>query len=415
MEFAMVIPHGFAKLVPDKKTLSEPDTLFGSRLLVIDDEPEFGALIKKAAETLGFEVVVSDDPSNFASLARSFRPTVIMLDLNMPDTDGIQLLRQLAVDRCTAAVVLSSGADARVLEVAMRLGQERGLTMSGTLPKPFRIEALRAMLAGFGRDPKERLAIDLADAIGTGQLFLEYQPKLDCRLRRFTGVEALARWRHPVHGMIRPDQFIVLAEETNLIHQLTDWVFVTAATECARWRANDIPVDVAVNLSAKDIEDLDLPERLHQHCRQAGIEPGSMTLEITETGAMREAMQMMDVLTRLRLKGFQLSIDDFGTGYSSLVQLQRLPFSEIKIDQSFVTHMNTDQGCLTIVEIIIDLARKLGLKSVAEGVEDKATLDALIAKGCDMAQGYFMSRPVAPDRIPALVHGDGNAPVRKAA
>ncbi len=127
-----------------------------------------------------------------------------------------------------------------------------------------------------------------------------------------------------------------------------------------------------------------------------------MILELTETGAMREAVQMMDVLTRLRLKGFRLSIDDFGTGYSSLVQLQRLPFSEIKIDRSFVMQMTKNKGCRVTAEIVVDLARKLELKSVAEGVEDEAALDSLAAMGCDMAQGYFLSRPVAADRIPKI-------------
>jgi EAL domain-containing protein (putative c-di-GMP-specific phosphodiesterase class I) len=128
-----------------------------------------------------------------------------------------------------------------------------------------------------------------------------------------------------------------------------------------------------------------------------------MTLELTETGAMREALQMMDVLTRLRLKGFKLSIDDFGTGFSSLVQLQKMPFSEIKIDRTFVIQMLNNEGCKVIVEIVIDLAHKLGLKCVAEGVEDEATLHSLMRLGCDMAQGYYLSRPIAAEFLPAFV------------
>jgi EAL domain-containing protein (putative c-di-GMP-specific phosphodiesterase class I) len=141
---------------------------------------------------------------------------------------------------------------------------------------------------------------------------------------------------------------------------------------------------------------------LERRCLEAGLDPESMTIELTETSAMREAMQMMDVLTRLRLKGFKLSIDDFGTGYSSLVQLQKLPFSELKIDKSFVMQMSSSHGCRVIVEIVLTLARKLGMSSVAEGVEDQAALDALIEMGCDMVQGYHVSRPVGADRIPEL-------------
>ena len=262
--------------------------------------------------------------------------------------------------------------------------------------------------------PKTLLGVDLAEGIATGQLFLEYQPKLDCRLGRITAVEALVRWRHPVHGIVQPDQFVKLAEETDRIHLLTDWVVGAAAKQAAAWHAENLALEVAVNISAKDVQDIDLPERLHQHCQAAGVDPSSMMLELTETGAMREAVQMLDVLTRLRLKGFKLSIDDFGTGYSSLVQLQKMPFSEVKVDGSFVMQMTRDPGCRVIVEIIIDLARKLGLRSVAEGVEEQAALNTLIEMGCDMAQGYYLSRPIAAERIAEFVRGFDSRRVRSA-
>jgi EAL domain-containing protein (putative c-di-GMP-specific phosphodiesterase class I) len=377
--------------------------LFGNRLLVVDDEPSIGRLVKRVAESLGFEVVATEDPAVFAKTARQWHPNVIILDLNIPGTDGIQLLRGLAADRCTAQIVLTSGADGKILEAAKRLGQERGLDMGKMLQKPVRIETLRELLRKFKPVPKTLLAADLADGIATGQLFLEYQPKLDCRLGRITGAEALVRWRHPIHGIVRPDQFVALAEESDLIHLLTDWVFATAAKQVAAWHVEMPGLEVAVNISARDIEDLKLPERLHRHCQNAGIAPTLMMLELTETGAMREAVQMMDVLTRLRLKGFKLSIDDFGTGYSSLVQLQKMPFSEVKIDLSFVTQMMSNAGCSVIAEIIIDLARKFRLKSVAEGVEEEAALKTLIDMGCDTAQGYYISRPIAADLVPQFV------------
>jgi EAL domain-containing protein (putative c-di-GMP-specific phosphodiesterase class I) len=328
-----------------------------------------------------------------------------MLDLKMPGTDGVQLLRSLAADNCPAHIVLTSGSDEKILDAALQLGRERGLKMSEALPKPIRVEKLQARLAGFKRVAKPLLSADLAAALAADQLFLEYQPKLDCRLGRITGAEALVRWRHPAQGIIEPGQFIALAEESGLIHGVTDWVVATAAAQAARWRADhlDLEIAVAVNFSASDLTDLDLPERLERHCRIAAIDPALLTLELTETGAMHQAMHMMDVLTRLRLKGFKLSIDDFGTGYSSLVQLQKAPFSEIKIDLSFVTQMMSNRGCCVIVEIIIDLARRLGLKSVAEGVEEEAALKALIDMGCDLAQGYYISRPIAAELMPQFV------------
>jgi EAL domain-containing protein (putative c-di-GMP-specific phosphodiesterase class I) len=379
--------------------------LFGDRLLVMDDEPAMRRLVKRVAEAGGFEVVATEDPVVFANAVRRWHPTVIVLDLKMPKTDGIQLLRTLAADNCAADIVLTSGSDPKVLEAAMQLGRERGLNMSEPLPKPMRMESLQQRLAVFKRVPKPLLAADLETALATNQLFLEYQPKLDCRLGRITGAEALLRWRHPTRGIIQPDQFIGLAEETGLIHGVTDWVVAEAAMQAAHWQTArlNLEVAVAVNFSASDLEDLELPERLEQHCRNATIDPSFLTLELTETGAMREAIQLMDVLTRLRLKGFKLSIDDFGTGYSSLVQLQKAPFSEVKVDLSFVMQMMSNPGCRVIVEIIVDLARKLGLKSVAEGVEDAAALRALIDMGCDMAQGYYISRPIAADLMPEFV------------
>jgi len=382
-----------------------PESPFANRLLVVDDDPAFADLMRRIGEQLGFEIMLAEDGEGVATSVRSWRPSVIMLDLKMPRTDGIQLLRALAADKCAAHVVVTSGHDGKVLDAAVQLGRERGLKMSGVMQKPMRIEGIRDLLSGFKPVPRNLLSAELANAIASDELFLEYQPKLDYAAGRITGVEALVRWRHPTFGVVRPDQFIALAEESRLIHRLTDWVVAAATRQSAAWSAGNLALEMAVNISAKDIEDLDLPERLDQHCRDAGVDPASITLELTETGAMREAVQMMDVLTRLRLKGFKLSIDDFGTGYSSLVQLQRLPFSELKVDRSFVMQMLGNQGCRVICEIVIDLAGKLGLKSVAEGVEEGAALASLNNMGCNTAQGFYLSRPIAPDLIPDFVRG----------
>jgi EAL domain-containing protein (putative c-di-GMP-specific phosphodiesterase class I) len=397
----VIAPH--LAVIDPWKARGMNDVIYGNRLLIVDDEQAFASLVAKVAEAAGYEVVVTNDPRSCGRTVRSWSPTVIMLDLKMPAMDGIELLRGLAADQCTAHIVISSGSEEKILDAAMRLGHERGLTMSGVLPKPIRVKTLQDMLAAFKRVPKELLAGDLAVAIASDQLYLEYQPKFDCREKCFTGVEALVRWRHPERGVVRPDEFIPLAEETDLIHGLTDWVIGAAARQAALWHAAGLNLAIAVNISARDVEDLDLPERLALRCVEAGIRPASVILELTETGAMRHPAQMMDVLTRLRLKGFRLSIDDFGTGYSSLVQLQRLPFSEMKIDKSFVLYLLRDHGCRAIAEIIVELARRLSLTSVAEGVEDAATLDALITMGCQMAQGYYLSRPVTADRITALL------------
>jgi EAL domain-containing protein (putative c-di-GMP-specific phosphodiesterase class I) len=321
----------------------------------------------------------------------------------MPGCDGIELMRHLALGQCTAHVVVASALDDRTVEATLRLGAERGLKMGGALAKPARSQAVRNLLKRFVSGDPDLMISELANAIKNDQLFLQYQSKLNCRTGRITAVEALVRWRHPTRGLAPPDQFIGLAESEGLIDPLTDWVLFHAARQTARWQAEGVPLDVAINISARNADDLNLPDRLVDLCHAAGASPGNIILELTETGAMRDPVQMMDVLTRLRVKGFRLSIDDFGTGYSSLVQLQRMPFTELKIDRSFVMQMNRSRDCRVIVEIVIDLARKLGLQSIAEGVEDQGILDELMKLGCDGAQGYHLSRPIDAERVADLV------------
>jgi EAL domain-containing protein (putative c-di-GMP-specific phosphodiesterase class I)/ActR/RegA family two-component response regulator len=380
------------------------DQVVQSRLLIVDDDQSFGRLIKRVAEPCGFEVIATDDPGNFTHVMRCWSPGVVVLDLQIPGTDGIELLRKLAVDGCAAHVILASGVDEKTLDSALQLGRERGLKMAGTLAKPVDLQGLRELLAKFRPIDNAQLMRDLDDAIPLGHLFLEYQPKLDCRSGRITGVEALVRWQHPTLGLVRPDRFITLAEETSLIGPLTEWVASAAIRQTAAWRRQGLDLDVAINISAKNAQDITLPDRLAHHCSEHGVEPGSIVLELTETGAMGNAVQLLDVLTRLRLKGFELAIDDFGTGYSSLVQLRKMPFSELKVDCSFVMQMTTDKDSRFIVETVIELARKLGLRSVAEGVETETALTALLAMGCDLAQGYHLSRPLAAGRLARFVN-----------
>ena len=389
------------------------DELPGNRLLIIDDDEAFARFVQRVAQSLGFDVVTVTDPDEFRTTAKAWSPTLVILDLNMPGCDGVELLRHLAMGQCAAHVVVASGLDDRTLEATVRLGAERGLKMGGALAKPARLQSVRDMLNRFVTVDRNVLESDLAAAIKEDRLFLQYQPKLDCHAGRMTAVEALVRWRHPTLGIVPPDQFIALAEASGLIDPLTDWVMANAARQAAEWQCQGLALDVAVNISARNTQDIGLPDRLMALCRAQGADPRSITLELTETSAMRDAVQMMDVLTRLRVKGFRLSIDDFGTGYSSLVQLQRMPFSELKIDRSFVMQMTKSKDCRVIVEIVIDLARKLGLTSVAEGVESQAILDALIQLGCDAAQGYHLSRPVDAARIHEIVR-DYAAPVAAA-
>jgi EAL domain-containing protein (putative c-di-GMP-specific phosphodiesterase class I)/AmiR/NasT family two-component response regulator len=372
------------------------------RLLVIDDDDVFRHLVTRIAETADYEVMTTSDPVVSRAVVASWRPAVVVIDLSMPAADGAQLLRQLGTEACAAQVILTSGIDGRVLSSVLNVARDHGLRIAGILPKPFRPLTCRDLLHEI-RSTKNLTLRELAEAIAGGQLFLEYQPKLDCRFEQIRDVEALVRWQHPTRGVVPPDQFIALAEETTLIDELTDWVFSASTKQVASWRDEGLSLKLAVNLSARNLERDDLADRLAERCAASGLKTGSITLEIAESSIMRNAAQMVDVLNQLRLKGFGLSIDEFGPGYSSLVQLRRMPLTEIKIDRGLVSHMMSERDCHVMVEIIIDLARKLELRSVAVGVEGEAILNALKAMGCSSAQGYHISRPVAPDRMPAAI------------
>ncbi len=239
------------------------------------------------------------------------------------------------------------------------------------------------------------LETELRAALAAGALVLHYQPTVDVRSGRADRVEALVRWLHPQHGLIPPDQFIPLAEQTGLIVPLTQWVLETALAQCHAWEQAGRALGVAVNLSMRSLHDPGLPETIAWLMRRYAVPPQRLTLEITESALMADPAQAQTILLRLTALGVQLAIDDFGTGYSSLGYLKQLPVDAVKIDKSFVQNMgHTTTKDSAIVRSIIDLGHNLGLAVVAEGVEDQATWQRLRAAGCDVAQGFYMSRPL---------------------
>ena len=243
------------------------------------------------------------------------------------------------------------------------------------------------------------LLADLREAIGTEQLFLVYQPKVDLATNRVNGVEALLRWNHPKIGVIAPGEFMPLAEQTELMGPLTAWVLETALKQCAKWHLGGIKVGVAINGSAKNLHDLSFPAIVARALTIAGVAPEWLEIEITESTVMADPTRSKLVLEQLRDLGVAVSVDDFGSGYSSFTYLKNLPISTVKIDSSFVTSMNDDASGHAIVRAIIDLAKNLRLTTVAEGVETEDVLDSLRLLGCSMAQGYFILKPAGADEI----------------
>jgi EAL domain-containing protein (putative c-di-GMP-specific phosphodiesterase class I) len=225
---------------------------------------------------------------------------------------------------------------------------------------------------------------------------LHYQPKASLETGEVDGVEALVRWIHPERGMVPPDEFIPLAEQTGVIKPLTAWVLDAALAQCRAWRDSGLELTVAVNLSVRNLLDAHLPESIAGLLSRYALPPSALELEITESTIVADQVRALDVLTRLNAMGIGLSVDDFGTGYSSLAYLKDLPVSELKIDRKFVNNMTEDGDDAFIVRSTIDLGRNLGLQVVAEGVETQAVWDQLAALGCDVAQGYFLTRPLPP-------------------
>jgi EAL domain-containing protein (putative c-di-GMP-specific phosphodiesterase class I) len=246
-----------------------------------------------------------------------------------------------------------------------------------------------------------RLALlgELRRAIDQHQLLLHYQPKVDTHSGQVLGVEALVRWQHPTHGLIPPGEFIPLAERTGLIQPLTHYVLDAALGQCHQWRQAGHELSVAVNVSARRLLDLDFPDQVAATLTRWRVPARLLVVEITESTIMADPTHALEILGRLSAMGVQLSIDDFGTGYSSMAYLKNLPVHELKIDRSFVAQLTSDSRDAVIVRSTVDLGRNLGLRVVAEGVEDQATWQALAALGCDAIQGYHISRPVPPDHL----------------
>ncbi len=240
---------------------------------------------------------------------------------------------------------------------------------------------------------------DFRRALSSGEIVVHYQPIVELDELRVRGAEGLVRWEHPERGLLPPGAFMQAVERTHLIGPLTHHVLDSALAQCAAWRSAGMDLSVAVNLSVRNLLDRNLPRQIERLLRAHGLEPDALQLEITESMIMADPDRALATVSRLSATGLRISVDDFGTGYSSLENLRRLPIDELKIDRSFVTPMLNDKSDLIIVRSTINLAHDLGLRIIAEGVEDAQTLDRLAVLGCDLAQGFHLSRPMSPENF----------------
>lgn len=376
-----------------------PDTV----VLILEDEATVAEVVAAAARRCGLMPILLRDAEALFDALDAHPAARIVLDLALPDVDGIEVLRRLGARQCKAGIVIVSGLGDRVLAAAARLADEQGLDLLATLPKPFGLETLTVSLTRTPRaamiGPRAAPATSaepicpeaLARAMHDGSLGVVFQPKIACRTGELIGFEALAQWRRADGRTVPAEHFVAVAEQSSLIDRLSDHILARAL----RWFAALPPgLSLAVNLSARSLGDHDLVERVLEACRKARIDPGAVVIEITETAATVDPVASLDILTRLRVRGFRVSIDDFGVGHASVAQLARMPFSELKIDRSFVRFVESHGESRSIVRALTGLGHSLGLVVAAEGVETSAALATLAEIGCDHAQGYHVAPPL---------------------
>ncbi len=381
------------------------------KVSIVDDDRQTTKLLSVITKHLGYETVEYNRVEDFLETHHGDKE-MVFLDLCMPGFDGIEVIRELAARGCTSKLVLISGQDQSVLKAAQSLAIARNLKCIEIQTKPVELFRIKDLMARHGgaEPPSDSYNQtswiptkgELATALRENQLLLHYQPQVDIQSGTVKGLEALVRWSHPERGLIYPDSFIPLAEAQGLIGELTSQVIEKAVTDSHQyWHNSDL--HVSVNVSADNVSSLTLPDQLSKLIDDNQLKPPKLTIEITESALMGELITSLDILTRLRMRGFGLSIDDFGTGYSSLSHLHRIPFSELKIDRDFVMNMENDKQAMAIVETCVMLGHKLDMKVVAEGVETKDQFEHLANLGCNMAQGYYIARPMAAEHVPNWV------------
>jgi EAL domain-containing protein (putative c-di-GMP-specific phosphodiesterase class I)/FixJ family two-component response regulator len=383
----------------------------GGALVIDDDEFVCRAVAAQLRGVGATPVATVADGLEAARLLNQGGPyQLIVSDLSMPTFDGIQMMRLIAARQPQAAVLLMSSAGSRLLSSAEALARGRGLRVMGALAKPLQLDDLRRVMKELVQPPaavKASLApaapdaAELREAFNGEQIRVYVQPQIDVQTGELHGVEALARWDSPRRGLVPPACFIPLAERHGLIDALTESMLAKSLAACGAWRKAGLVTRISVNTPISSMCSLVLPDTIVALAERRGLAPQQLTLEITESGFMEDPVRALDVLTRLRLRGVDLAIDDFGCGYSSLQQLKQMPFNELKIDCSFVMAMLRDPESRSIVKSSIQLCRELGMRSVAEGVESRAHWDALRELGCDVLQGYHVSRPFPVEQFPA--------------
>ena len=386
--------------------------------LVVDDDPFLRDVTAELLRQLGVTEtwLAADGTEALAVVARVPSLDLVLCDLDMPGMDGIEFLRHLADSTFDGSVVVMSGTDPDVLATAGDLARLHGLRLIGVLAKPVDAERLRAALDSApppvpatpapAREVPTAPALtadDVRTGLAQGRADIHVQPKVTVIDRRVVGAEALLRWRAADGSVLPPSAVLPVAEEHGLAHGLTLAVFRRAVTALAAWRREGLDLRVSVNLARANLTSLSLPDEMAAIAVDAGVDTSGITLEVSQTGVLDDLSTGMEIVGRLRLKGFGIAIDDYGMGYSSLGQLKNLPVTELKVARTFVEGAEADRALSEILGSSATLGRSLGLSVVAQGVESVDVLALLESLGCDEMQGYLVARPMAPEDFPDWV------------
>lgn len=389
----------------------ESHAVAGMRYLVVEADAFQRWLMKRTLEEFGAREVFDapDGPAALEIFRGVDRPIDVMVfDPAKPGMDGLDLMRNVAMAGLPLSLIITGALDPSLMAPVEVIAHACGMMVVGAVPKPvtanafsraLRSGALAKRLAPGTRVAPPAFTIDeMLAGLANDEFEPFFQPKVELRTGRVRGVEALARWRHPRAGVVPPHippyAFIKQLEDHGQIDRLTWLMLEKSSGWCSSWRAAGVDVSVAVNVSAKSLEDLSFAHRAMEVVGRHGLEPRQVAFEVTETHPLGQDGKGIESLLRLRLQGFGISIDDYGTGYSALQQLTRFAFNEIKIDQSFVRGATAREANRVILESSLDMARRLGVVAVVEGVETQAEWDMLLGLDCELAQGYLIAAPM---------------------
>ncbi|MCP5331286.1 MAG: EAL domain-containing response regulator [Pseudomonadales bacterium] len=386
-------------------------------ILVVDDETFALKMAVRILNSLGYTCIAtaSDGHQALQTIQANEQPfELVLCDLNMPQMDGVELMHKLLEIGFEGGLVLISGEDERILDTALGHVLTQNLNVLGAIAKPILPEALDRMLCRYRRKVEQRqyrpetslqleeLRAGIAGSPDSHPV-LVFQPKIEIRTGKVSGVETLARWHHAERGLLGPGAFIPLAEDSGLIDELTQLIYRQAVEQTAQWHRQGIYLATSVNISVNSFSTPGFAEFLVSTAEEVGVHPAYLILEATETQVMENAFNCTEILMRLRMKKFGLSIDDFGTGNASLSQLMKIPFSEMKIDRCFINRASSNDSARAIVETSVALAKRLRMSIVAEGAETREDWDLVEEVGCDYLQGFYCGKPMHNGELMAYI------------